>query len=51
MRTLVELCLRKILSRRSFGVEFHNIASFGWRLSFFRVKEHGTFSSDEKTLL
>ncbi len=49
MRTLVELCLRKILSRRSFGVEFHNIASFDWRLSFFRVKEHGTFSSDEKT--
>lgn len=38
MRTLVELCLRKILSRRSFGVEFHNIASFGWRLSFFPCK-------------
>lgn len=30
----MELCLHKILSRRSFGVEFHNIASFGWRLSF-----------------
>lgn len=38
MRTLVELCLRKILSRWSFGVEFHNIASFGWRLSFFPCK-------------
>lgn len=34
----MELCLRKILSRRSFGVEFHNIASFGWRLSFFPCK-------------
>lgn len=38
----MELCLHKILSRRSFGVEFHNIASFGWRLSLSCVKGHGT---------